>query len=72
VADTLALADRLLDDGHDLIHKAVGWALREAWKVEPAAVVAFMGERHTRMPRTMLRYAIEEQPPAERRAWLSK
>lgn len=72
VAETLALADRLLDDGHDLIHKAMGWTLREAWKVEPAAVAVFVRGHRARMPRTMLRYAIEKQPPAERRAWLAR
>lgn len=72
VADTLVLADCLLGDDHDLIHKATGWALREAWKVAPEAVAGFVRERRARMPRTMLRYAIEKQPPAERRAWLAK
>lgn len=72
VGETLALADRLLADPHDLVHKAVGWALREAWKVAPEAVAAFVRERRLRMPRTMLRYAIEKQPPAERQAWLAR
>lgn len=72
VTETLALADRLLDDRHDLIHKAVGWTLREAWKVAPERVADFVRERRDRMPRTTLRYAIERQPAAARRAWLAK
>lgn len=72
VSATLVLAERLLGDDHDLIHKAVGWALREAWKVEPATVAEFMLAHRARMPRTMLRYAIEKQPPADRRAWLTR
>lgn len=72
VSATLVLAQRLLGDDHDLIHKAVGWALREAWKVEPATVAEFMLAHRARMPRTMLRYAIEKQPPADRRAWLTR
>ena len=72
VIETLALADRLLDDRHDLIHKAVGWTLREAWKVAPQQVAGFVRERRDRLPRTTLRYAIEKQPASARRAWLAK
>ena len=69
--DTFRIADRLLDDRHDLIHKATGWMLREAGKRDPHAQRAFLKDRYRRMPRTMLRYAIERFPEAERRRYLS-
>jgi len=71
LADTFRIADRLLDDRHDLIHKAVGWMLREAGKRDGAALRAFLAARHVRMPRTMVRYAIERFPEAERRTYLT-
>jgi 3-methyladenine DNA glycosylase AlkD len=71
LADTFRIADRLLDDQHDLIHKAVGWMLREAGKRDGAALRAFLAARHPRMPRTMVRYAIERFPEAERRTYLT-
>lgn len=69
VAETLALAERLVHDRHDLIHKAVGWMLREAWKRD-VAVATFVAGHCRDMPRTMLRYAIERQPEAERQRYL--
>ena len=70
--DTFALADILLHHPHDLIHKAVGWLLREAGKRDKAALEAFLQPRCPSMPRTMLRYAIEKFPESERALYLKK
>ena len=85
--DTFALADILLHHPHDLIHKAVGWLLREAGKRDKAALEAYLRgvpaetgdavpqpatSRYRTMPRTMLRYAIEKFSEAERQAYLAK
>lgn len=66
----LRIADRLLADPHDLIHKAVGWMVREVGKRDPQRFEAFLAERYRRMPRTMLRYAIEKLPEGRRQAYL--
>ncbi len=69
---TLALADVLLSDRHDLIHKAVGWMLREVGKRCSADTLRkFLQTRYRNMPRTMLRYAIERFPADERAAYLA-
>ena len=65
-ADTYAIADILIGHKHDLIHKAVGWLLREAGKRNTAELKAWLEPRCRTMPRTMLRYAIEKLPEQER------
>lgn len=70
---TLALCERLLTDPHDLIHKASGWMLRELGKrVDENLLRAFLKKHASEMPRTMLRYAIEKLPAAERRRWMAR
>ena len=69
---TLRFAEALLQDPEDLIHKATGWMLREAGKVDESGVMAFIEKHGARMPRTMLRYAIERLDAKTRKAILLK
>ena len=68
--ETFRLARALLPDREDLIHKAVGWMLREVGKRDPEALEEFLKRNYGRMPRTMLRYAIERFPEEKRRRLL--
>ena len=63
---TLRLAEQLLEHPHDLIHKAIGWMLREVGNRDQKTELAFLKKYHRRMPRTMLRYAIEKVEPSLR------
>ena len=68
--DCLAIADLLISHSHDLIHKAVGWLLREVGKKDEQRLIDYLTPRYRQMPRTMLRYAIERFTPELRQAFL--
>lgn len=69
---TFEISTRLISDEHDLIHKAVGWALREAGKINPTELRTYLDKNGKNMSRTTLRYAIEKFSAAERKNWLEK
>ena len=69
-SDTLALSEALIDDPEDLIHKATGWMLREVGNRDGKTERDFLKKHYRRMPRTMLRYAIEKFPREERQRYL--
>jgi len=70
VDDTLRLAEGFLTHPHDLMHKAAGWMLREAWVRDRERVEGFLQRHRDRIPRTMLRYAVEKMPEGLRQAFL--
>ena len=70
--DILALSERLLNHKHDLMHKSIGWMLRELGKRNKELLIQFLDKHSTRMPRTMLRYSIEKFPEDERQYYLKR
>ena len=70
--DTIKLANILLGHDHDLIHKAVGWMLREVGNRDKETLIDFLDRNSKKMPRTMLRYAIEKFSKTERLHYMKK
>lgn len=69
--DTLRLAELLMHDEHHLIHKAVGWMLREVGKRDEAVLLSFLDRHAGAMPRTALRYSIERLTPVQRKRYMA-
>jgi 3-methyladenine DNA glycosylase AlkD len=72
LTDAVALAKILMNDDHDLIHKASGWVLREVGKKDIEQLYSFLDENYLKMPRTMLRYSIEKLSEDQKKHYLSK
>ena len=70
--DTLVLSEKLLNHKHDLMHKAVGWMLREVGKKDRETLVEFLDKHYKNMPRTALRYAIEHFPDEQKAYYMKK
>ncbi|HVO86244.1 MAG TPA: DNA alkylation repair protein [Candidatus Binatia bacterium] len=71
LADTFKISEMLMADTHDLIHKAVGWMLREAGKRDRAQLLKFLDAHAHELPRTTLRYSIEHLPPEQRQHYMA-
>lgn len=71
-SDIVKLSEKLLTHTHDLMHKACGWMLREAGKKDEKVLTAFLDKYVARMPRTMLRYAIEKLLPEQRTHYMTR
>ncbi len=72
LTETLRCAEALLRDDEDLIHKAVGWMLREVGKRDEAALRGFLDRHAIQMPRTMLRYSLERLPKDARDRYMGR
>jgi 3-methyladenine DNA glycosylase AlkD len=70
--DTIKISEILLKDNHDLIHKAVGWMLREMGKRDEKELLNFLDKYHKTMPRTMLRYSLEKLTDEQRKYYMQK
>ncbi|CAK7034166.1 MAG: hypothetical protein DELT_00490 [Desulfovibrio sp.] len=70
--ETFWLAEHFINHRHDLMHKAVGWMLREAGKIDRDALRRFLAAFHKQLPRMALRYAIEHMSQEERQKWMAK
>ena len=70
--DTIRISKILIDDKHDLIHKAVGWMLREMGKRDEKILIKFLNENYKKLPRTALRYAIERLSVSQKKHYMAK